>query len=503
MISVMNNEDLELHRTNDVVDDEKRAPPMASGDAVVDSSDKATNGGDKGARLGTIGSEVIRVLHGDVDIYDRRANLNSIESEENRVSRELDNRASESGNVRVLDGGVDFVANRGFEEATVLKTNEKAKSRASEMLSEDVKSSHNQFYHRDSGTENLKTSNEGDVSKSEETGHVESNPIAIDSKIWNGNTDVRNGKIRHSGLKAGNEHEVSETKQTGSHYDSMLSMFDEFAANRRGGVLPRPIGYGYEVGDMVWGKVKSHPWWPGHIYDEAFATPSVRRTKREGHVLVAFFGDSSYGWFDPAELVPFDINFVEKSKQTNSRTFVKAVEEAVDEASRRRGLGLACRCRNAYNFRPTSVEGYFAVDVGDYEPGAFYSVNQIKKARDSFQPRETLAFLKQSALTPMDNEHGSIQFIENKFTVLAYRKSVFEEFDDTYAQAFGAQPIRPSRPPPPDQLAHPSREDTESPSIITKVPSFFFFVIIEEALASQMSQRLRSDPSQRAFNDQR
>ncbi|KAG0451892.1 hypothetical protein HPP92_011020 [Vanilla planifolia] len=68
--------------------------------------------------------------------------------------------------------------------------------------------------------------------------------------------------------------------------------------------------HGFRTGDMVWGKVKSHPWWPGHIFNEAFASPSVRRTKREGHVLVAFFGDSSYGWFDPAELIPFEPYFL-------------------------------------------------------------------------------------------------------------------------------------------------------------------------------------------------
>ncbi|CAI9778717.1 unnamed protein product [Fraxinus pennsylvanica] len=70
-------------------------------------------------------------------------------------------------------------------------------------------------------------------------------------------------------------------------YDSLLSGFDEFVANGNG----EAVGNGYQVGDMVWGKVKSHPWWPGFIHNEAFATPSVRRTKHEGHVLVAFFGD--------------------------------------------------------------------------------------------------------------------------------------------------------------------------------------------------------------------
>lgn len=233
----------------------------------------------------------------------------------------------------------------------------------------------------------------------------------------------------------------------GSDSKSLLLEFDEYVAtDRSSSGVQRDLGYGFEVGDMVWGKVKSHPWWPGHIYNEAFATSSVRRTKREGHVLVAFFGDSSYGWFEPAELIPFDENFAEKSQQLHSRTFLKAVEEAVDEASRRRGLGLTCMCRNSDNFRFADVKGYFSVDVLDYEPGGFYSDSQIRKARDSFVPSETLDFVRQLALAPHDGEYGSIGFVKNKATVSAYRKAVFEQYDETYAQAFGVQPSRPSRP---------------------------------------------------------
>jgi DNA (cytosine-5)-methyltransferase 3A len=73
------------------------------------------------------------------------------------------------------------------------------------------------------------------------------------------------------------------------------------------------LSYGFEVGDLVWGKVKSHPWWLGHIFNEAFASSQVRWTRREGHALVAFFGDRSYGWFDPTKLILFDPHFAEKS----------------------------------------------------------------------------------------------------------------------------------------------------------------------------------------------
>lgn len=44
----------------------------------------------------------------------------------------------------------------------------------------------------------------------------------------------------------------------------------------------------------MWGKVKSHPWWPGQIFDEALALPTVSETKRKGH-----FGDNTFGWFSP------------------------------------------------------------------------------------------------------------------------------------------------------------------------------------------------------------
>lgn len=275
--------------------------------------------------------------------------------------------------------------------------------------------------------------------------------------------DKKNDQFDPQDDNLDDKHEtVSGGDTKGEVYKTLLSEFDDFVANEKNGAMvgtSRALSYGFEVGDMVWGKVKSHPWWPGHIFNEALATSSVRRTRREGHVLVAFFGDSSYGWFDPAELIPFDPYFAEKSQQTNSRNFVKAVEEAADEASRRRGLALACRCRNAYNFRPLNMQGYFAVDVPDFEPGGVYSANQIKKARDGFQPDETLDFVKQLALAPSRCDRSTIDFVKNKATVFAFRKAVFEEFDETYAQAFGVQPSRTSNDTA-NLSDHPNKEKT-------------------------------------------
>ncbi|KAA8545144.1 hypothetical protein F0562_019967 [Nyssa sinensis] len=427
-------------------------------DAVVyNSSYKATNGSSsRGASVDMICSEKIKLSQGDeVDSSDKvtrgggdkGTSLDSIGYGEIRASTELENRARES-NVDVSgSGGDDAVENIRSDEIMVSDVDRVGINEEMKIKNDDVapRGSNNTFSDRKGGAEHLGSRVGRDGVNSGDGGLVELTPRVIDHSF-----DVWNGGMENLGSRFGKGH-VEVGKSVVSQYNPMLSMFDEFAADGRGkavGVgLLTSLGYGYEIGDMVWGKVKSHPWWPGHIYNEAFASPSVCRMKREGHVLVAFFGDSSYGWFDPAELVPFDLFFAEKVQQTNSRTFVKAVEEAVDEASRRSGLGLACRCRNPYNFRPTNVQGYFAVQVGDYEPGGVYSVNQIKQARDSFQPRETLTFIRQLALMPTIDEQPSIDFIKNKSTAFAYRKAVFEEFDETYAQAFGMQPVRPSREP--------------------------------------------------------
>ncbi|KFK26487.1 hypothetical protein AALP_AA8G255700 [Arabis alpina] len=252
-------------------------------------------------------------------------------------------------------------------------------------------------------------------------------------------------------------------------YKSLLSEFDDYVASEKmGSGVSRALSYGFEVGDLVWGKVKSHPWWPGHIFNEAFASPSVRRMRRVDHVLVAFFGDSSYGWFDPAELIPFEPHLAEKSEQTVSKHFVRAVEEAIDEASRRSALGLTCKCRNPFNFRPSNVQDYFAVDVPDYELQAVYSAEQIKKSRDQFSPVETLSFVKQLAISPQDCDSECLKFLKKRAVVYGFRKAVFEEFDETYAQAFGTKSVRTSSSTHEPNNRKPPRAPLSGPLVIAE-----------------------------------
>lgn len=257
--------------------------------------------------------------------------------------------------------------------------------------------------------------------------------------------------------------------------NSLQSEFDEVSIDESSETFvsdaAKGLIYRFETGDMVWGKVKSHPWWPGHIFNVAFASASVRRTRREGHMLVSFFGDSSYGWFDLSELIPFEPHYAEKSQQSNSRNFLNAVEDALDEVSKRSALGLACCCRNPFNFRPARVQGYYEVDVVGYEPAEVYSGKQIQKSRESFQPAEALSFIQRLASMPWDSGHESLDSIKNVAVVLAYRRAAFQEFDEPYAQAFRTESVYLSNDAPgsleqPDKV--PPRAHFSGPMVVAE-----------------------------------
>lgn len=59
---------------------------------------------------------------------------------------------------------------------------------------------------------------------------------------------------------------------------------------------------------------------------------------------MAYFGDGSFSWCHPSQLKPFAENFGEMSKQSSARSFVNAVQEALDEIGWLLGSKMACLC---------------------------------------------------------------------------------------------------------------------------------------------------------------
>ncbi|XP_071731111.1 PWWP domain-containing protein 6-like [Rutidosis leptorrhynchoides] len=103
----------------------------------------------------------------------------------------------------------------------------------------------------------------------------------------------------------------------------------------------------FVVGDFVWGKIKSHQWWPGQIYDPSNASDYAAGIKcNEGQLLVAYFGDGSFSWCSPSQLKPFIENFEEMSKQSDSKKFLNAVNKSLEQVSKFVGAELKCKCQS-------------------------------------------------------------------------------------------------------------------------------------------------------------
>lgn len=100
----------------------------------------------------------------------------------------------------------------------------------------------------------------------------------------------------------------------------------------------------YHVGDFVWGKIRSFPWWPGQIYDPSDASDYAVKLKQKDRILVAYFGDGSFSWCNPSQLKPFVDNFEEMFTRSNSKSFVNAVQKALDEISRLVESEMTCSC---------------------------------------------------------------------------------------------------------------------------------------------------------------
>ncbi|XP_021768148.1 uncharacterized protein LOC110732506 isoform X2 [Chenopodium quinoa] len=133
------------------------------------------------------------------------------------------------------------------------------------------------------------------------------------------------------------------------------------------------------VGDFVWGKVKSHPWWPGRIHDPSNASEFALKYKHEGRILVAYFGDRTFAWCDTSQLKSFEENFEEMSKQSSLKTFVTAVEEAQNEFGRLVKLQMTCSCaRESQSSLPFVVNAGVKEGVHVPENGiAKFSVAQL------------------------------------------------------------------------------------------------------------------------------
>lgn len=147
--------------------------------------------------------------------------------------------------------------------------------------------------------------------------------------------------------------------------------------------------------ELVWGKVRSHPWWPGQVFDAADASEVALQHRKAGAPLVAYFWDRTFAWSDGSALLPFRANFTRLSAQSSMYAFVSAVDAALQEVGRRVEAGLSCSCF------ASSVATRQEVQNSGVRQGAYGAAVDASYTRDAFQGGAFLNFISALGRRPL------------------------------------------------------------------------------------------------------
>ncbi|XP_062231610.1 uncharacterized protein LOC133929043 [Phragmites australis] len=154
---------------------------------------------------------------------------------------------------------------------------------------------------------------------------------------------------------------------------------------------------GFRVSDLVWGKVKSHPWWPGEIFDPSDASELALKHQKKNSHLVAYFGDNTFAWCDESQLKPLVTNYSQMEKQSSSDAFVSSVNNALEELSRRILSGMSCSCLP----EELSDSGMsYTVENAGLKDGVTCSAVNRSEILKCFSPANLLHYIKELALFP-------------------------------------------------------------------------------------------------------
>ncbi|KAG6529972.1 hypothetical protein ZIOFF_012189 [Zingiber officinale] len=129
----------------------------------------------------------------------------------------------------------------------------------------------------------------------------------------------------------------------------------------------------FSIGDFVWVKTRSHPWWPALVFDPSDAPEVATKAYRSGGsaILVFFFGSDTFSWCEPAHLKPFSHDFHRMLKQSKSGSFVGSVVVALDEIGRRLQSELTCLCIPQENLPKYAASPLTGLPVKNLRPSEF------------------------------------------------------------------------------------------------------------------------------------
>lgn len=129
----------------------------------------------------------------------------------------------------------------------------------------------------------------------------------------------------------------------------------------------------FSIGDFVWVKTRSHPWWPAMVLDPSNAPEVPTKAHRSGGsaILVSFFGSDTLSWCEPAHLKPFSHDFHRMLKQSKSGSFIGSVVVALDEIGRHLQSELTCLCIPQENLVKYAASALTRLPVTNLRPLVF------------------------------------------------------------------------------------------------------------------------------------
>ncbi|KAJ9694526.1 hypothetical protein PVL29_010154 [Vitis rotundifolia] len=164
----------------------------------------------------------------------------------------------------------------------------------------------------------------------------------------------------------------------------------------------------FEVSDLVWGKVRSHPWWPGQIFDPLDSSEKAMKYFKKDSFLIAYFGDQTFAWNEGTQLKPFRAHFSQMEKQSNLEAFHHAVDCALDEVARRVEFGLTCSCVSEEVRR--KIKTQTIVNAGIQKKSSRRDGGDRYLNASSFEPAELLNYMKILAQSSCD-EVDRLEFV--------------------------------------------------------------------------------------------
>lgn len=215
----------------------------------------------------------------------------------------------------------------------------------------------------------------------------------------------------------------------------MMDVGPDALISERRGVKHRMEEEGkFYVSDLVWGKVRSHPWWPGRIFESSAASKKVMKYYKKNSYLIAYFGDQTFAWNEASSIKPFKLYFSRMERQSNSEDFSYAVNCALDEVSRRVELGLACPCLSEET--RAKMKSQIVVDAGIQVESSMRIEGDHFSDETPFNPTELIRTLKSVAAAP-HSRIDRLSFVLAKAQLAAFNRwngyyelPVIEEYSD-------------------------------------------------------------------------